>query len=58
MEMSITSSAFDHQGSIPKLYTCEGRDVSPQQCPVCIEWSPKSVVDPYLNTTVTFPAVG
>ncbi|MBL0167421.1 MAG: YbhB/YbcL family Raf kinase inhibitor-like protein [Propionivibrio sp.] len=29
MDMSITSSAFDHQGSMPKLYTCEGRDVSP-----------------------------
>jgi Raf kinase inhibitor-like YbhB/YbcL family protein len=29
MDMSITSSAFDDQGSIPKLYTCEGRDVSP-----------------------------
>jgi len=29
MDMTITSSAFDHQGSIPKVYTCEGRDVSP-----------------------------
>lgn len=29
MEMTITSSAFDHQGTMPKLYTCEGRDVSP-----------------------------
>lgn len=29
MEMTITSSAFDHQGSIPKVFTCEGRDVSP-----------------------------
>jgi Raf kinase inhibitor-like YbhB/YbcL family protein len=29
MDMSITSSAFNDQGSIPKLYTCEGRDVSP-----------------------------
>ena len=29
MEMSITSGAFAHNGSIPKLYTCEGRNVSP-----------------------------
>lgn len=29
MDMTITSSAFDDQGSIPKVYTCEGRDVSP-----------------------------
>jgi hypothetical protein len=29
MEMSITSTAFVHNGSIPKLYTCEGRNVSP-----------------------------
>ncbi len=29
MDMTITSSAFDHSGSLPKLYTCEGKDVSP-----------------------------
>lgn len=29
MDMTLASSAFDHQGSIPKRYTCEGRDVSP-----------------------------
>ncbi|QKS29922.1 MAG: hypothetical protein FAZ92_00310 [Accumulibacter sp.] len=29
MDMSITSSAFAHNGSIPKLHTCEGRNVSP-----------------------------
>ena len=29
MDMTITSSAFDDQGSIPKVHTCEGRDVSP-----------------------------
>jgi Raf kinase inhibitor-like YbhB/YbcL family protein len=29
MEMTITSSAFAHNGSIPKLYTCEGKDISP-----------------------------
>ena len=29
MEMTIISSAFNHNGSIPKLYTCEGKDISP-----------------------------
>ncbi len=29
MGMSISSSAFVHNGSIPKLYTCEGKDISP-----------------------------
>ncbi len=29
MDMTITSSAFAHDGSIPKLYTCEGKNVSP-----------------------------
>jgi Raf kinase inhibitor-like YbhB/YbcL family protein len=29
MTMTITSSAFAHQGAIPGKYTCEGRDVSP-----------------------------
>jgi Raf kinase inhibitor-like YbhB/YbcL family protein len=29
MALVLTSSAFSHQGSIPSLYTCEGRDVSP-----------------------------
>ena len=29
MDMTITSSGFDHSGSVPKLYTCEGKDVSP-----------------------------
>lgn len=29
MEMRIASSAFVHDGPIPKLYTCEGRDISP-----------------------------
>lgn len=27
--MQITSTAFSHQGVIPKLYTCEGKDISP-----------------------------
>ena len=29
MSMSITSPAFVHNGAIPPLYTCDGRDVSP-----------------------------
>ena len=29
MEMIITSSAFAHNGKIPKHVTCEGQDVSP-----------------------------
>ena len=29
MDMMITSSAFSHNGAIPKAYTCEGRDISP-----------------------------
>jgi len=27
--MELTSSAFKHQGEIPSLYTCEGRNVNP-----------------------------
>jgi Raf kinase inhibitor-like YbhB/YbcL family protein len=29
MPLSIRSSAFQHQGEIPKQYTCDGDDVSP-----------------------------
>jgi Raf kinase inhibitor-like YbhB/YbcL family protein len=29
MTLSITSAAFDHEGPIPKLYTCQGKDISP-----------------------------
>jgi Raf kinase inhibitor-like YbhB/YbcL family protein len=29
MSMTITSSAFVQNGSIPKQYTCEGKDISP-----------------------------
>lgn len=29
MSLTITSSAFAHQGSIPKKHTCEGANVSP-----------------------------
>ena len=27
--MHLTSTAFTHQGSIPTVYTCEGKDISP-----------------------------
>lgn len=29
MALKLTSSAFEHGASIPRLYTCEGRDISP-----------------------------
>ena len=29
MTFAIMSSAFQHQGEIPKQYTCDGKDVSP-----------------------------
>ena len=29
MDMTLSSSAFAHNGSIPKLYTCQGKDISP-----------------------------
>jgi Raf kinase inhibitor-like YbhB/YbcL family protein len=29
MSLTMTSTAFAHEGAIPSLYTCEGKDVSP-----------------------------
>jgi len=29
MTIKLTSSAFEHEGGIPKLHTCQGKDVSP-----------------------------
>ncbi|HXV39920.1 MAG TPA: YbhB/YbcL family Raf kinase inhibitor-like protein [Steroidobacteraceae bacterium] len=29
MALAITSSAFAHEGPIPKPYTCQGKDISP-----------------------------
>ncbi|MCH8164750.1 MAG: YbhB/YbcL family Raf kinase inhibitor-like protein [Planctomycetes bacterium] len=29
MTIDVTSSAFEHEGSIPSKYTCDGEDVSP-----------------------------
>ena len=32
--MRIVSTAFSHEGAIPSIYTCEGKDVSPP-----VSWS-------------------
>jgi Raf kinase inhibitor-like YbhB/YbcL family protein len=29
MALTLTSPAFEHQGKIPRVHTCEGRDLSP-----------------------------
>ncbi len=29
MAIAIISTAFNHEGPIPKLYTCQGKDISP-----------------------------
>ena len=29
MALALTSTAFVHEGAIPKLYTCQGKDLSP-----------------------------
>jgi phosphatidylethanolamine-binding protein (PEBP) family uncharacterized protein len=29
MPLTLSSSAFSHQGNIPARYTCEGEDISP-----------------------------
>jgi len=29
MALALTSAAFTHNGPIPKLYTCQGKDISP-----------------------------
>ena len=29
MALAITSAAFTHNGPIPTLYTCQGKDISP-----------------------------
>jgi len=34
MALEITSSAFEHQGAIPRRHTCDGEDVSP-----ALHWS-------------------
>lgn len=34
MTLRLTSTAFEHEGEIPKRYTCDGEDISP-----ALEWS-------------------
>ncbi|NBC22996.1 MAG: YbhB/YbcL family Raf kinase inhibitor-like protein [Gammaproteobacteria bacterium] len=34
MDMTIESPAFEHNGEIPAVYTCDGRDISPE-----LRWS-------------------
>jgi Raf kinase inhibitor-like YbhB/YbcL family protein len=34
MALSLTSPVFTHNGAIPKLYTCQGKDISP-----ALSWS-------------------
>jgi Raf kinase inhibitor-like YbhB/YbcL family protein len=34
MSLTITSPAFSHDGSIPAVYTCDGKDISPE-----LNWS-------------------
>ncbi len=34
MSLTLTSPAFEHDGSIPAVYTCDGKDVSPE-----LNWS-------------------
>jgi len=34
MNLILTSPAFDHNGSIPAVYTCDGDDISPE-----LNWS-------------------
>ena len=44
MTMKLTSTAFAHEGAIPKIHTCEGQDVSPQLAWSSIPESAKSLV--------------
>jgi Raf kinase inhibitor-like YbhB/YbcL family protein len=44
MSISLKSSAFDHQSEIPRLYTCEGSDVSPALSWANIPKAAKSLV--------------
>ena len=34
MSLTLTSPAFEHNGDIPAVYTCDGKDISP-----ALEWS-------------------
>jgi len=42
MSFAITSTAFKHEGMIPKQYTCDGTDISPQLAWLNVPESTKS----------------
>lgn len=44
MDMNITSSAFAHNEPIPRLYTCQGRDISPPLAWTGVPAAAKSLV--------------
>jgi hypothetical protein len=49
--MKLTSSAFDDNGTIPKLYTCDGRNIS-----VPLSWSGAPKGTAWFAATVIDPA--
>lgn len=44
MDMTIASSAFANNATIPKLYTCEGKDISPPLAWSSVPTAAKSLV--------------
>lgn len=40
-EMTLTSTAFDHEGVIPQIYSCDGSDISP---PLAVDGVPEAAV--------------
>lgn len=44
VSMRITSSAFEHNGSLPSLYTCDGKGVSPPLAIVDVPLDVQSLV--------------
>ena len=44
MALALTSSAFAHNGPIPKIYTCQGKDISPALTWVGVPAGAKSLV--------------
>lgn len=44
MALTLTSPAFSHQGTIPVLHTCDGKDVSPALAWTGVPASAKSLV--------------
>ncbi|MFQ6023852.1 MAG: YbhB/YbcL family Raf kinase inhibitor-like protein, partial [Acidiferrobacterales bacterium] len=44
MALTITSSAFSHDGEIPKRYTCDDEDISPDLAWIGLPDGTKSLV--------------